>query len=181
MSTAGQLLNQGEVGTVRTRNMLPAARLFRSEQGMEHIVVVPVIGKNTRIGVLVLGIGRHRYYTDGDRNFLKGAANQLALAAENRSLIQQLVRSVNDFTESKAAEERYKTLFDHMQEGFFVSSPEGRILDCNEAFVRMMGYSTKEEMLKVNVTDCLYVNFEDRGSSWQRWNSMDSSGTLSSR
>ncbi len=162
MSTAGQLLNQGEVGTVRTRNMLPAARLVLAEQGMDHIVVVPVIGKNTRIGVLVLGIGRHRYYTDGDRNFLKGAANQLALAAENRSLIQQLVRSVNDFTESKAAEERYKTLFDHMQEGVFVSSPEGRILDCNEAFVRMMGYSTKEEMLKVNVTDCLYVNLEDR-------------------
>src|SRR5215471_1900073 len=107
-------------------------------------------------------MSRNRTYTEEDKQFLKAAASQLGLAAENRRLVQQLVRSVRDLTEIKAAEEHYKTLFDHMQEGVFISSPEGRILDCNEAFVSMLGYS-KEELLQMqDVAKCLYVDINDR-------------------
>ena len=161
-TTGGQLLEHGEVGALRCRNMSPAMKSAFLEHGFDHIVIVPVIGKNTRIGVLVLGMQHQRYYTDNDRDFLKAAATQLGLAAENRRLVQQLVRSVHDLTETKAAEERYKTLFEHMQEGVFVSLPEGRLLDCNEAFVHMMGYSSKEELFQVDVGEALYVAPEDR-------------------
>lgn len=161
-STSGRLLNQGEIGTVPSDDMIPAAKPALSEYGVDHVVVVPVVGKTTPIGVLVLGMRRRRSYTDNDKNFLKAAANQLGLAAENRRLVHQLVRSVRDLTETKAAEERYKTLFDHMHEGVFVSSPEGHILDCNEAFVSMLGYSSKEELFQLDVAECVYANAEDR-------------------
>lgn len=161
-SIGGLLLDRGEVGVVQRRNMNTSLESALALDGIDHIVVVPVTGKSTRIGLLVLGMNCERRYTDGDKAFLKAAANQLGLAAENRRLVQQLVHSVHDLTETKAAEERYKTLFDHMQEGVFVSSPEGRLLDCNEAFVRMMGYSSKEELLHVDVSEILYVDAGDR-------------------
>src|ERR1051326_2536814 len=49
-----------------------------------------------------------------------------------------------------------------MHEGVFASTPEGKILDCNDAFVRMLGYSSKEEILKLDVGQTLYVDLEDR-------------------
>ena len=72
------------------------------------------------------------------------------------------VHVIKDITESKAAEERFTSLFNHMHEGVFVSTPEGKILDCNEAFVRMLGYDSKEEILNLDVAHSVYVDMEDR-------------------
>ena len=72
------------------------------------------------------------------------------------------VHVIKDITESKAAEERFTSLFNHMHEGVFVSTPEGKILDCNEAFVRMLGYDSKEEVLNLDVAHSVYVDVEDR-------------------
>ncbi len=72
------------------------------------------------------------------------------------------VHVIKDITESKAAEERFTSLFNHMHEGVFVSTPEGNILDCNEAFVRMLGYDSKEDILKLDVAQSVYVDMEDR-------------------
>ena len=72
------------------------------------------------------------------------------------------VHVIKDITESKAAEERFTSLFNHMHEGVFVSTPEGNILDCNEAFVRMLGYDSKEDILKLDVAQSVYVDTEDR-------------------
>ena len=72
------------------------------------------------------------------------------------------VHVIKDITESKAAEERFTSLFNHMHEGVFVSTPEGNILDCNEAFVRMLGYDSKEDVLKLDVAQSVYVDTEDR-------------------
>jgi PAS domain S-box-containing protein len=160
--SVGYTVTDGKVVTYNVAEMIPETRPLLVEHGIQHIVVVPVVGKTSQIGVLVLGMRRQRVYAQHDMDFLLAAANQLGLAAENRRLLQQLVGSIKDLTQAKATEEHYKTLFDHMQEGVFVSVPEGHILDCNQAFVDMLGFSSKEELLKVNVTEELYVNREDR-------------------
>jgi PAS domain S-box-containing protein len=72
------------------------------------------------------------------------------------------VHVIKDITESKASEERFTSLFNHMHEGVFASTPEGKILDCNEAFVRMLGYDNKEDVLKLDVAHSIYVDMEDR-------------------
>lgn len=235
---------------------------LRAEK-FHHLVLVPVEGKNSQIGVLVMAMPHFRVHTENEKHFLKAAAKQVGLAAENRNLLQQVVQSrneweitfdsiadyvfvhdteyrilranhalsnrlglgrgqiggqtcesvlpgggirwqhcpycssaiglsqedpclggfsivstsayagddagrtgtvhiVKDVTESKAAEERFAALFNHMQEGVFVSTPEGKVLDCNEAFVSMLGYSSKEEILKLDVVESLYVHPEHR-------------------
>ncbi|HEV2963042.1 MAG TPA: ATP-binding protein [Candidatus Angelobacter sp.] len=264
-SAAGTFLREGMVGIVPVQQTIPQVRNRMIAEGIHHLVVVPVVGKSSPIGVVALGMSHSRSYTEDDRSFLKAAANQLGLAAENHRLVQQLVRSRNewastfdsipdyilvhdsnyrilrtnqsllsrlrrsregvlgwpcrdvlpgagikwnvcpycessetsaiterdpcfggfsvvstsaysaedgsvggtvhvikDTTEIRAAEERYRTLFNHMQEGVFVSTPEGRVADCNEAFVRMLGYADKEEVLRLDVGLSLYAHHEDR-------------------
>ena len=46
----------------------------------------------------------------------------------------------------RTSEARYRSLFERNMAGVFRSSVEGRMVDCNEAFLRMFGY-TREELL----------------------------------
>ena len=262
-SVSGFALREGDVCVVRAAESMPEIRSALAAEGIHHLLLVPVEGKNAPVGMFVLGMPRFRAYTSPEKKFLKVAAKQLGMAAENRKLLQQLVHSRNewastfdsipdhilvhdldyrilransallgrlqrtregvvhslceevlpgaganwigcpycahadcageedpcfggysvvstsaymgesharigtvhvikDITESKAAEERFTSLFNHMHEGVFVSTPDGNILDCNEAFVRMLGYDSKEDILRLDVAQSVYVDMEDR-------------------
>jgi len=64
--------------------------------------------------------------------------------------------------ELKDSEEKFRTLFERVQHGLFISSKEGKFLDCNQALLEMAGYDHKEEFLKIDIAKDLYVNHEDR-------------------
>ncbi len=262
-SVSGFALRESEIYVMRAAEALPEVGKVLKQDGMHHMVLVPVEGKHARIGILVLGMPHFRAYTQGEKNFLKAVAKQLGLGAENRQLVEQVIRSRNewaqtfdsipdcilvhdseyrilranqalltrlgrggdevmeqlceavmpgaginwqgcpycahaecsgeedpslggysvvstspftgedvsrggtvhvikDITEARAADERYASLFNHMHEGVFASTPDGKLLDCNEAFVHMLGYSSKEEILRLNVVESIYMNVEDR-------------------
>ena len=57
------------------------------------------------------------------------------------------------------AEEKYHSLFDHLVEGIFQTTPEGRYLMANAALARIYGYASPEELIQ-GLTDIggrLYV------------------------
>jgi len=62
----------------------------------------------------------------------------------------------------KASEEKYKNLIETMPEGFYCSTPEGYFVDVNPALVKMFGYDSKEEMMKIYIPDDLYFSKDDR-------------------
>ena len=62
----------------------------------------------------------------------------------------------------KESEEKYRNLFDRVRHGLFISSKEGRFLDCNQAMWGSLGYENKEEFLKIDIAEDLYGNPEDR-------------------
>lgn len=62
----------------------------------------------------------------------------------------------------KGSEEKLRRLFERVRHGLFISSKEGRFLDCNQALLDMLGYPSKEEFLKIDIVRDLYVNPEDR-------------------
>jgi len=64
--------------------------------------------------------------------------------------------------ELRESEEKYRNLFERVRHGLFISTREGRFLDCNQALVEMAGYDSKEEFLKIDIPKDLYVNKEDR-------------------
>lgn len=52
----------------------------------------------------------------------------------------------------RASEERYRALFSRAGDGIFIMSPGGELIDVNESFARMHGYSTGE-LLRMNIKD----------------------------
>jgi two-component system NtrC family sensor kinase len=62
----------------------------------------------------------------------------------------------------KGSEEKLRNLFERVRHGLFISSKEGKFLDCNQALLNMLEYPTKEEFLQINIAQDLYVNPEDR-------------------
>src|SRR5437016_1494691 len=238
---------------------------YLKAERFHHVVLVPLLGKKSAIGILVLG-SRHRLsYTPDEIEFLTTSAHQLGLAIENLRLVEQILRSqrqwantfdsihdfvlvheaefrvvkanrailqrlerapadvvgnlceavlprnygqwsgcpychgsdecfyegtdpcfggfsmistssymeqgskqkgtihvVRDTTDRKIAEEKYRLLFEQVQEGVFVATPEGKLLDCNDAFLRMLGYAGREELMALNVDIGLYASREQR-------------------
>src|SRR5215831_3968222 len=74
----------------------------------------------------------------------------------------QTVHVLKDITDRREAEQRYRELFDNVQEGVFFASPEGHFIEVNDALVRKIGYQTREEVLKLDLQSQVYVSGEQR-------------------
>jgi len=60
--------------------------------------------------------------------------------------------------------EKFRILFEHSREAMFVTTPDGRFLDVNPAYVKMFGYASREEMLSLDVVRDAYVDPAERES-----------------
>ncbi len=61
----------------------------------------------------------------------------------------------------RASEERYRSLFERNMAGVYRATVDGRILDCNPALARLLGYPSPEPVLAMNARE-LYVDPADR-------------------
>ncbi|HWY08965.1 MAG TPA: PAS domain S-box protein [Candidatus Acidoferrales bacterium] len=68
-----------------------------------------------------------------------------------------------DITAMKRSEARFTELFETLQEGIYIVSPEDKILEVNPALVRMLGYSSKEELMSKRVSE-VFVDEAQRAS-----------------
>ncbi|MGD2271272.1 MAG: ATP-binding protein [Desulfobacterales bacterium] len=64
--------------------------------------------------------------------------------------------------ELRASEQDYKSLFEHVACGVFISSKAGKFLDANHALLDMLGYQNKEEFLRMDLAKDLWWKPEDR-------------------
>src|SRR5438105_286971 len=259
------IIQDGKAAVIKTKSADPDLQASLQNEKFHHVVMLPVRGKKSVIGVLALGSRHWRSYTPEDLEFLETSANQLGIAVENIRLMEQVLRSqrqwvntfdsiqdlilvhdadfkimkvnqalvgrlnlapaavvgspcetilsksyeqwkgcpycsrgdvdfvegsdpcfggyslvstssytdqnskqkgtihvIRDTTDRRAAEEKYRLLFEQVQEGVFLATPDGRLLDCNDAFVQMLGHSTREELMALNVDIELYASAEQR-------------------
>jgi PAS domain S-box-containing protein len=56
-----------------------------------------------------------------------------------------------DVTEQRESEARFTELFETLQEGVYFCDPTGVLLDVNPAMVRMLGYSSRDELVGTNI------------------------------
>jgi two-component system NtrC family sensor kinase len=82
---------------------------------------------------------------------------------------------IRDITERKKferdikdSEEKLRNLFESVRHGLFISSREGKFLDCNQALLDMLEYPTKEEFLKIDIAKDLYMDPDDRRAFQER-------------
>ena len=74
----------------------------------------------------------------------------------------QTIHVLKDISDRREAERRYRELFDNIQEGLFFSTPGGRFIEVNDAMVRMLGYSSRDELLQIDIPTQLYLSPEQR-------------------
>jgi two-component system NtrC family sensor kinase len=93
-----------------------------------------------------------------DRTYLVSTSRVPGASGE----VLQTIHVLKDITDRREAERRYRELFDNIQEGLFFSTPEGRFIEVNDALVQMLGYSTREELLQIDIPTQLYFSPEER-------------------
>jgi two-component system NtrC family sensor kinase len=54
-----------------------------------------------------------------------------------------------DITQQRDKERRFTQLFETLQEGVYICTPEGKLLEVNPALVAILGYESKEEVLNL--------------------------------
>lgn len=130
---------------------------FLKEAGAAAAVVVPIVSHEERLGVLVLASGA-RVLEEGD---------WIAFARTVAAQVGQAVALTKAVAGIAASEGRYRSLFERNLAGLYRSSPSGRLLECNEAFARVFGYASREEILAVSAAD-LYPRSEEREAFLRR-------------
>jgi PAS domain S-box-containing protein len=93
-----------------------------------------------------------------DRTYLVSTSRVHGASGER----MQTIHVLKDITDRREAERRYRELFDNIQEGLFFSTPEGRFVEVNDALVAMLGYSSREELLQVDIPSQIYFSPEER-------------------
>jgi len=82
--------------------------------------------------------------------------------SEQGSKQKGVIHIVRDITERRSAEEKYRLLFDQVQEGVYVATPAGRVLDCNDAFVQLLGFQRREQVLALNLEEDIRIDASQR-------------------
>lgn len=92
----------------------------------------------------------------------------ISLTYEGKPAVQAIARDITDHKRAKEAiqksEERFRLLFERMMDGFYLTTPDGKFVDMNPALIKMFGYSSKEEMMQVDIKEELYFSIEERES-----------------
>ncbi|MCL5291602.1 MAG: SpoIIE family protein phosphatase [Actinobacteria bacterium] len=82
--------------------------------------------------------------------------------AELRRLAETLEQRVEERTEElRQAEEKYRSIFEHVVEGISQIATDGRLITINPAFARIYGYDSVEEMTKA-VTNRMQLYVEPK-------------------
>jgi PAS domain S-box-containing protein len=105
---------------------------------------VPLEVADRLVGVLTVTDAAGRTFGDADITLLQALADEAALALERTRLLEEAERRRR---EAEEAEARYRGLFERNLAGIFRARREGPIVECNEAFARLLGYGSRQALV----------------------------------
>jgi PAS domain S-box-containing protein len=114
-------------------------------------IMMPICLHDRALGVLRLDSDRPGQYGAEDAERLQPLVNAIAIALENARLHDQTRQELAERTraeeELRESEKRYRSVVDNIQDGFYRSDKEGRLIMASPSNARMLGYSSVEEMI----------------------------------
>ncbi|MEA2336767.1 MAG: hypothetical protein QOE82_774 [Thermoanaerobaculia bacterium] len=119
--------------------------------GNHTIVVVPMVYNREFIGVLGVASAVPREWSDEAVSLLR-ISGEIFVNAIQRHRAEAALRG---------SEQRHRLLFERNLAGVYRNTTEGRILDCNDAMARILGFSSREELMQCSAGE-LYQHPEQR-------------------
>lgn len=102
----------------------------------------------------------------------KGAQDYLIKSQFDRNLLIHTIKYAIERKEFEkttiANEEKYRSLFDNTVVGIYQTTIDGKYVNVNSALVKIFGYDSKEEMMKLNIPKQIYKSEKDRPSPDKR-------------
>jgi two-component system sensor histidine kinase UhpB len=95
------------------------------------------------IGIIITGQGTIRSAVEA----MKVGAFDYMLKPLELKLLRQVVSRAMNVRRLLRAESKYRSIFENALGGIYQTSPEGRCITANQAFARIMGYSSPQEMI----------------------------------
>lgn len=132
----------------------------------EHLDEWQNIYQNVILGTTFNNLEVERIRKDGFRISLFITVSPIRDVVGNVIGISSFIK---DITEKKILEKqaylsevKYRQLFEESKDFVFESTSEGRFISINQAGVEMFGYSTKEEVLELDIGKDVYINSDER-------------------
>ena len=129
--------------------LLPEFARYARDVGIHSILIVPIKGQGGVLGTL--GMSRDRPgkpYTADDQSLLMDIAQRAALAIEHGALFTSFHAEITERRMAEKAleesETRFRSIFESTTLGIKVLDLDGNILQTNNAFQQMVGYSDAE-------------------------------------
>ncbi len=133
---------------------------------------------------VIMGLEAGWRRTDGTILFIRESARAVRDAEEKTLYYEGTVENITDRRQAEQAmresEARYRSLFERNLAGVYRSTPEGQLLDCNDAFARIFGYGSAAEILALPSAENLYPEPDARKAFIERLRSAGSLRNLSS-
>jgi PAS domain S-box-containing protein/putative nucleotidyltransferase with HDIG domain len=138
--------------------LLSPESIAKAQENIAKIIKGEKTGPNEYIlikknGGKIIGMSNSNVIYDNKGNF--SGLRIMAIDVSER-------KKQND--DLKISEERYKSLFENSLDGVYQTTLEGRYIDVNPALIKILGYDSKEELLKLDIKKQLYVSEKDRPS-----------------
>ena len=100
--------------------------------GSQSFICVPIVYENESLGLISMdNVSSKRTLTGSDMNLLMGVASQTAISMVNAISFQKLQES----------EEKYRTILERIEEGYFEVNLAGKLTFFNDSVCRILGYS----------------------------------------
>jgi len=123
--------------------------------GIQHSISAPIINRNGEVTAIFQLFSD--LLTGSNVPEVTAFANHLSFFFQKIQLLDEVRLNYNklqkNYVKLQANRKKYKDFFDHDLTGDYIATPEGKFLDCNQAFVDMLGFSSKKEALRSKPQD----------------------------
>jgi len=77
-------------------------------------------------------------------------------------ILRDITDKVNAEEALKLSEEKFRSIFENSLDGIYLSTLDGKYIDANNALVKMLGYSSREELISKDIRKDIYYSEKDR-------------------